>query len=386
MRTKTIATLFALTGTLLGCSPTSQVEKPAKTTTLVIDDAHNQLAQADGSTAEVYRIPAGTEELIIDLKEYQFRAPKGLEGKEPNTVELSITGGRFPGGGLDQRRLDPVKRQCRFSPLPSSDDSSLGLTAGQSAFITIVLLEPTDQTNTSSIAFFWSGQAEVVSDSKETSMPEQSVWVTELTIIGVLLVVVVAFYIVPFWRICSKMGYSGALSLLMFVPLVNLILYLFLAFSKWPIERRLEQIQSDVNSPARFEQIRAGPTPPPVISKKGQLLHKMCLAAGIVAILGCFAFFLLTFMFEIADDKEGHAAFWEARRIVRDAGQNETVSIPRKTLDALSHYIVWHKTWIVAGLNALIGVAAMLAACSGDALKRGGKDYAVKGSPQSAGK
>jgi hypothetical protein len=42
------------------------------------------------------------------------------------------------------------------------------------------------------------------------------------------------------WRICSKAGYPGALGLLVLVPIVNLILLIFLAFAKWPIERELE--------------------------------------------------------------------------------------------------------------------------------------------------
>jgi len=46
--------------------------------------------------------------------------------------------------------------------------------------------------------------------------------------------------IVAYWRIASKAGYSGVLSLLMLVPLVNFILLLFFAFTEWPIERELQ--------------------------------------------------------------------------------------------------------------------------------------------------
>jgi len=52
-----------------------------------------------------------------------------------------------------------------------------------------------------------------------------------------VLAVVVALIV---WRICSKAGYPGALGLLIFIPTVNLVLLLFLAFAKWPIERELE--------------------------------------------------------------------------------------------------------------------------------------------------
>lgn len=49
-----------------------------------------------------------------------------------------------------------------------------------------------------------------------------------------MMLVMAAVVIVPFWFIFSKAGYSGWLSLLMVVPLVNLILLYFLAFSRWP--------------------------------------------------------------------------------------------------------------------------------------------------------
>jgi hypothetical protein len=43
--------------------------------------------------------------------------------------------------------------------------------------------------------------------------------------------------IIPFWRICQRIGYSPWLSLLMALPLVNLIFLYFLAFSTWPSQR-----------------------------------------------------------------------------------------------------------------------------------------------------
>jgi uncharacterized membrane protein YhaH (DUF805 family) len=38
----------------------------------------------------------------------------------------------------------------------------------------------------------------------------------------------------PFWRICIKAGYSGWLSLLVLVPVVNVVFVYFLGFSEWP--------------------------------------------------------------------------------------------------------------------------------------------------------
>jgi hypothetical protein len=40
--------------------------------------------------------------------------------------------------------------------------------------------------------------------------------------------------IIPFWRICARVGFSPWLSLLIAVPLANIIFIYFLAFSEWP--------------------------------------------------------------------------------------------------------------------------------------------------------
>jgi uncharacterized protein (DUF983 family) len=54
-----------------------------------------------------------------------------------------------------------------------------------------------------------------------------------------LLIMLIAaiIVIIPFWRIFAKAGYSGWLSLLMVIPLVNIIMLYFLAFADWPILR-----------------------------------------------------------------------------------------------------------------------------------------------------
>ncbi len=53
-----------------------------------------------------------------------------------------------------------------------------------------------------------------------------------------MMVVVGVLVVVPVWRICTKAGYSGWLSLLVLVPIANLVLLYFLAFAEWPLERR----------------------------------------------------------------------------------------------------------------------------------------------------
>jgi len=62
------------------------------------------------------------------------------------------------------------------------------------------------------------------------TMPDMGMWP-----MGPLMMLVMAVVVIlPFWFIFSKAGYSKWLSLLMVVPLVNVILLYFLAFAKWP--------------------------------------------------------------------------------------------------------------------------------------------------------
>jgi hypothetical protein len=46
------------------------------------------------------------------------------------------------------------------------------------------------------------------------------------------------------WTIAAKAGYSGALSLLMLIPVVNLIIVLMFAFSEWPIQKELREAKT----------------------------------------------------------------------------------------------------------------------------------------------
>lgn len=60
---------------------------------------------------------------------------------------------------------------------------------------------------------------------------------------ALIILVVIGVTIIPYWIIIKKTGYHGALALLFFVPIANFILPFFLAFSKWPIERRLDDLE-----------------------------------------------------------------------------------------------------------------------------------------------
>lgn len=42
--------------------------------------------------------------------------------------------------------------------------------------------------------------------------------------------------IVPYWKIFSKAGFSGWMSLLMLVPLLNIVVLYLVAFSNWNVQ------------------------------------------------------------------------------------------------------------------------------------------------------
>ena len=56
-----------------------------------------------------------------------------------------------------------------------------------------------------------------------------------MAIMPLIILVILAIVIVPFWFICKKAGFSPWLSLLNVIPLGNLILIYVLAFSEWKV-------------------------------------------------------------------------------------------------------------------------------------------------------
>ena len=59
--------------------------------------------------------------------------------------------------------------------------------------------------------------------------------------IMIVMIVAAVIWLLPFWMIFSKAGFSGALSLLMLVPLVNIVMIFFLAFAEWPALKHAKQ-------------------------------------------------------------------------------------------------------------------------------------------------
>ena len=72
-------------------------------------------------------------------------------------------------------------------------------------------------------------------------MMESSVGVPGVAEIGVILFVLLfgvlgaVLTVIPFWKICTKAGFPGPLSLLMLVPIANIILPFYIAFAEWPV-------------------------------------------------------------------------------------------------------------------------------------------------------
>ena len=60
------------------------------------------------------------------------------------------------------------------------------------------------------------------------------------TIIIMLFVLfITVIQILAFCKIFSKAGFNWVLGLLMLVPIANIIMFFFLAFAEWPIQREL---------------------------------------------------------------------------------------------------------------------------------------------------
>lgn len=62
---------------------------------------------------------------------------------------------------------------------------------------------------------------------------------------GIVLVAILAFTVWIYWRIFTKAGFNGALSLLNLVPGVGpLVCMIVLAFGRWPIEDELAALRA----------------------------------------------------------------------------------------------------------------------------------------------
>jgi len=67
--------------------------------------------------------------------------------------------------------------------------------------------------------------------------------------IALIVLVVVVLNVIIWWKVFAKTGWSGAMGLLVFVPIANLVVLLMLAFAEWPIQRELAQLRRAQNLP-----------------------------------------------------------------------------------------------------------------------------------------
>jgi uncharacterized membrane protein len=63
----------------------------------------------------------------------------------------------------------------------------------------------------------------------------------------IILAALVYFTTLVWWKIFSKTGNIGAISLLMLIPLFNIIPLIYLAFSEWPIHKELRELRRQVS-------------------------------------------------------------------------------------------------------------------------------------------
>jgi hypothetical protein len=61
--------------------------------------------------------------------------------------------------------------------------------------------------------------------------------------------VLFVFFMYCYWRVAVKCGYPGAYSLLLLIPLVNIIIQLIWVFSEWPIEAELKRYRAQGTAP-----------------------------------------------------------------------------------------------------------------------------------------
>jgi hypothetical protein len=63
-------------------------------------------------------------------------------------------------------------------------------------------------------------------------------------ILSLICVALVILSLVIHWKIAEKAGYPGVASLLMLIPVVNLVIWLYFAFAEWPITRELREARA----------------------------------------------------------------------------------------------------------------------------------------------
>jgi hypothetical protein len=58
----------------------------------------------------------------------------------------------------------------------------------------------------------------------------------------ILILFIFGIIIIPFWKIFQKAGFSPLLSLLIFVPGINILAIFYLAFAEWPSLKKNQEL------------------------------------------------------------------------------------------------------------------------------------------------
>jgi hypothetical protein len=58
-----------------------------------------------------------------------------------------------------------------------------------------------------------------------------------------IVILLILLVVIPLWKICTKAGYPGILSLVTLIPVLNFIMLYFLAFSDWPVLKELNALR-----------------------------------------------------------------------------------------------------------------------------------------------
>src|SRR5437868_15503066 len=80
-------------------------------------------------------------------------------------------------------------------------------------------------------------------------------------IMGCVGLLVAVFFIFVWWKIFSKAGFNGAMSLLLLVPIANIVVICMLAFGRWPIYDELDRYRMERGG-QMFQQPPFPPQPP----------------------------------------------------------------------------------------------------------------------------
>lgn len=58
----------------------------------------------------------------------------------------------------------------------------------------------------------------------------------------IVILFIIVLIVLPFWKILTKAGYPGWWSISQITP-IGIIVLFYLAFSKWPIQKKLEELK-----------------------------------------------------------------------------------------------------------------------------------------------